>query len=479
MTDITLVNTNLMRPPIGPIGLDYLAEAISAAGYQPTVLDLSLEDDPEAAIRRHFKGNCPLAVGLTIRNTDDCYFPSGDFLLPQAAKVIGWLKEVTDAPLVAGGVGFSVMPAKVMEHLGLELGIRGDGEHSLPALLKVLEDGRDFAQVPNLLWRKGGKLVRNRCLYPSIRRMAASRRFVNNAAHFRLGGMGGIETKRGCNMGCFCCADPLAKGRRVRLRDARLVADEVEALLDQGVDHLHLCDSEFNLPHSHAVAVLTEWVRRGFGSRLAWYGYLSPVPFPEELASLMLASGCRGANFGVDHLDDAMLARLGRKHGRSDVEGMAAICRKVGLNFMIDLLLGSPGETEETARTAIEAARGLGASRIGIAPGMRIYPGTRAAAMLGRGIGKNPCVHGLGPEGLLKPVFYVSEDISPIVPTLQAIIGKDERFFLGLREETDANYNYNDNEALVRAIKGGMRGAYWDILRRLVEGRHRVCIAKS
>lgn len=468
---VCLVNANLMRPPIGPLGLDYLADALAETGWEPHVLDLALEADPEAAVRRTLAALEPLAVGLTIRNTDDCYFPSGDFLLPAVARVISWVRQSTGAPIVAGGVSFSTNPEAILNYLGLELGIRGDGEHALPPLLIELAGGRRFERVPNLLWRgPEGRLVRNRALFPSLRRRSYTRSHIDNAAHFRLGGMGAVETKRGCPMGCLYCADPLAKGRRLRPRDPKLVAAEVERLLNQGVTHLHLCDSEFNIPHAHAVAVLEEWVRRGLGGRLAWYGYLSPVPFSRELAGLCVRSGCAGLNFGIDHLDDAMLARYGRAHRRADVERTAAICREFGLNVMVDLLLGGPGETEATLSAAIEGARELGAARIGIAPGMRVYRGTRMAALVrAGGLKRNPALHGLRDRALLHPTFFVSPAAAPIVERCQRLIGRDERFFLGLREEAEANYNYNDNEVLEEAIRGGMRGAYWDILRRVAE----------
>jgi len=279
---VCLINANLMRPPIGPIGLDYLADALAAAGYAPEVLDLALAADPEAALRGYFAAGEPLAVGLTIRNTDDCYFPSGDFLLPEVRRLIGLLREVTSAPIVAGGVGFSTNPEAALEYLGLELGIRGDGEHALPRLLSELAGDRELERVPNLVWSRGERVIRNRAAYPSLKNTAHSRAFVDNITYFRLGGMGGIETKRGCPGRCAYCADPVAQGRRSRPRHPGLVADEVERL--------------------------------------------------------------------------------------------------------------------------------------------------------------------------------------------QQAIGRDERFFLGLREESEANYNYNDNEVLERAIAGGMRGAYWDILRRLAEG---------
>jgi len=46
-------------------------------------------------------------------------------------------------------------------------------------------------------------------------------------------------------------------------------------------------------------------------------------------------------------------------------------------------------------------------------------------------------------------------------------VAGDERFFVGSQEEAGENYNYNDNTPLVRAIREGYRGAFWDILRRV------------
>ena len=46
------------------------------------------------------------------------------------------------------------------------------------------------------------------------------------------------------------------------------------------------------------------------------------------------------------------------------------------------------------------------------------------------------------------------------------MIADDPRFFLPEESSENANYNYNANTALVRAIADGARGAYWDILRR-------------
>jgi len=75
---IILVNTNLMKPLIAPIGLDYVAEAVEAAGFEPVLVDLALEDNPDGAIESAFRGENSLLVGVTVRNIDDCYMASGE-----------------------------------------------------------------------------------------------------------------------------------------------------------------------------------------------------------------------------------------------------------------------------------------------------------------------------------------------------------------------------------------------------------------
>ncbi len=137
-----------------------------------------------------------------------------------------------------------------------------------------------------------------------------------------------------------------SKGRKLRCRAPQSVVSEMEALLAQGVDCLHLCDAEFNLPASHAEDVCREIMRRGLGEKIGWYAYASPVPFSSEMAALYRKAGCRGINFGVDSADDDILRALGRDYGADDLRRTAEACHEQGLVFMYDLLLGGPGRDQ-------------------------------------------------------------------------------------------------------------------------------------
>lgn len=473
---VLLVNPNQMKPAVAPIALDYLAQALTQHHFEVDVLDLCFSLDWAEDIDGYFADNSAAAVGISLRNSDDTSFASQEFFIPRFREIIDHIKLRTSAPLVLGGSAFSVMPEDILEHCGLDLGITADGEWSLPLLVSKLVSGEDYRSVPGLVYRGGEGFGCNAPSYINLDNSPGPKRTaVDNYRYFVEGAMGNIETKRGCNKGCIYCVDPLGKGRVFRLRSPERVVDEIEALLNMGIDYFHLCDSEFNLPLSHAEQVCLEITRRGLGDRVNWYAYCSPTPFAKEMAVLFQRAGCRGIDFGVDSGSDGMLPILGRDFRVEDLRHTAAICHQQGLVFMYDLLLGGPGETRETLRQTIEVMKEIAPSRVGAAIGVRIFPGTRLSNMV-REMGPlraNPNLLGntQGNERFFAPIFYLSAALGEdALQYLAGLIGGDERFlFMSPPEGGDRNYNYNENTLLVEAIRQGYRGAFWDILRRISE----------
>jgi radical SAM superfamily enzyme YgiQ (UPF0313 family) len=480
---LTLINTNRMVPPIAPVGLDYVAGAARRAGIDVEILDLCLADEPEAALSRHFRERSPELVAISFRNVDDCFWPGGALFVPELDATIKRIRQLCDAPIVVGGVGFSIFAARIVEHTGADFGIRGDGERSLVELLDQLRTGRRFEAVGGLIWRDDDTLRSNRPAWPNELSVPAARDAVDNATYFGRGGQIGLETKRGCSRQCIYCADPLAKGATERLRDPVEVADEVEALLAQEVDVLHLCDSEFNLPPSHARDVCEEFIRRRFEGRVRWYTYMSVVPFDAELAGAMRRAGCVGIDFTGDSACPSVLDTLRQAHQRENLAEVVRLCRANGMAVMLDLLLGGPGETPSTAEESIRFIQGIGPDCAGAALGVRIYPGTPMHSIVAAEgpLDAHPGIHRRyeGPTDLLRPTFYVSPALGERPARLvRDLIAGDPRFF----EPNDdcpspagpadpyADYNYNENRALVEAIAQGARGAYWDILRHLRAG---------
>jgi len=461
---VALINTNRIQPPIAPIGLEYVAEALGGAGHDVEILDLCWAEEPASAIAGFFKGPDFGLVGVTLRNTDDCAFTSRQSFLDAFAGMVHTIGAHTSALLVLGGVGFSVMPERVLARCEADAGIWGEGEFAMVALADRLARGEAWHDVPGLVWRGAHGWQRNPPSMPSLVDLPAmSRSRLDNRRYFREGGQAGFETKRGCPGKCIYCADPLAKGSVTRARPPGAVVDELANLLAQGIDHLHTCDSEFNLPERHAISICREIIRRGLGDRLRWYAYCAPAPFSRELAGLMREAGCVGVNFGADHGDAAMLRRLGRGYAPEDILAATQRCHEAGMAVMLDLLLGAPGETREGIARTIELVQRAAPERVGISLGVRVYPGTRLAEQVLGGDGAG-LVGGTDPA---EPLFFLEPDVAPYAfGWLDDLVGDDRRFLFFDPSKPKQNYNYNANQRLVEAIAEGYRGAYWDILRR-------------
>jgi radical SAM superfamily enzyme YgiQ (UPF0313 family) len=341
----------------------------------------------------------------------------------------------------------------------------GEGEFAFARL------ARGERQVPGVLWRTDHDWLGAPPQPGDLEHLPLMRReFVDNARYDREGGQLGFETKRGCAAHCVYCADPVAKGRSVRLRPPAAVADELACLAARGLVHLHTCDAEFNRPLAHALAVCEEIVRRGLGERLRWYAYCAPTPFPEELAVALRRAGCVGIDFGADSGDAEMLRRLGRDFEPVDIQRAVEQCHRQGLVCMTDMLLGGPGETEPSVRRTLDFIGAVSPDRIGLSVGVRVYPGTPLARYAS---GRPEALHGPGAAAgnYAAPVFYLDPALGEgIFALIGSVVGEDRRFFFSDPTAAERNYNYSGNEVLVNALRRGYRGAYWDILRRLQEG---------
>jgi len=462
-----------MWPPVAPIGLEYVASAIERRGYEPVVCDLTFADDWRTALSEAMNNHQPMAVGVTVRNIDDAYFASQDFVLKTTRDVVRHVRDSLSAPVVLGGIGFSCAPRSVLAFTGATYGIVGEGENAFPDLLDRLALGHPVDDVPGAVFYDGDAIVVNAPKPVSLADMPGpKRRYVDNIRYFIEGGQAGIETKRGCLGQCVYCVDPLAKGRCVRGRSPDSIADEIRDLYDQGIDVLHMCDSEFNTDVAHAHRVCDAMVRSGLADVVKWYTYASPNPFNYELARAMVLAGCVGVNFGVDHGDSYMLARLGRTYTPNDIRYAAQVCRKAGLTIMFDMLLGSPGETRESIVRAIDLMQEIKPDRVGLSCGVRVYPNTGLAEFVERQgpMSMNPNLHGVlkNNDDFLQPVFYVESCVGEgIHGYVASLIKGDDRFLHTDPSLVDGNYNYNNNSTLAQAIANGARGAYWDILRKV------------
>lgn len=91
----------------------------------------------------------------------------------------------------------------------------------------------------------------------------------------------------------------------------------------------------------------------------------NPEDWTPERAAGLVEAGFTRVSFGAQSFDDAVLAALGRRHRPGDIDAAVATSRTEGfVSISLDLIFGTPGESQISWAATIERAVDLGVDHI-------------------------------------------------------------------------------------------------------------------
>ena len=385
---VALVHANpwqAMRP-VPPYGLHRLRTALVARGAHVDILDPYLSWPAEAApaaLGAALAALAPDLIGFSLRVLDTLMpveSTDGDDASSDSTPLLEGIRAVVEAaraaapgvPLVLGGAAFPTAPHELLELLGVDLGILGNGEAALVDLAARLRDGADLDGVAGLVRAGIRTPVRPATAVLDI----PTWRDPLFAPVFYMP----VRTRSGCGMFCSYCTSANMGGAAATY-PLGVILDELGELAAKAremgiVVCVHFADEEFNLPtEEHAVAVLSGMVERGYTDALRWAAYLNPRPFSHAFAALTKAtSGV--PEFTVDSAVNSVLAANRKPFRRKHIDELIQVLAAHELPAKIYLMFGLPGESWETAAATIAWAKTLTAPlEVSYAVGARILPG--------------------------------------------------------------------------------------------------------
>lgn len=347
-------NRERLPDPVIPLGL-LSVMASCPVGHEGRILDLCFERQPFDATRRFIGELRPDLVAVSLRNVSNNDYSGTAHNVGYYRELLATIRGATDAPVVLGGGGFTVMPEALLAELGADLGIAGEGERAFAALVDALaRGGRHLERVPGLYRRDGDHVCAPaaRAPFVDLATMAIPDRRQVDRRHYRTCGTDSVQTKRGCPLTCRYCTYPMIEGLTSRLRPPALVGDELEHIRTMApeVRHLFVVDAVFNLPEEHARAVCDVMMERDIA--LPWTCYVNPLGFGPALAEHMARAGCAGMEVGSDSGSDEVLLRLRKGFDTGAIRHASWVAKAAGLKDCHTFLLGSPNETiDEVKRT--------------------------------------------------------------------------------------------------------------------------------
>ncbi len=389
--NILLINSNRLKHPwpVIPFGLCVVAAALEDAGHDVVFLDLCFSKNTDREIRLALSKFKPELVGVGIRNIDNASGYNTIFFIEQIkVEVINPLKSAFEGPIVIGGAAIGISGAEILHFFDLSLAIQGDGERSIVELSARLEKNLPLSGLGGLILRQNGMIVEENPPWPVTDMNALPSvkfaRYLDVRRYRKYNSPLQIQTKRGCALRCVYCTYNRLEGSVYRFKDPMRVANEVETLVyETGIRHIEFTDSTFNIPLEHAKAVLQAIADKGLNLRCRALG-LNPSAVDEALVKLMKRVGFQDVDLGVESGCNQTLRSLGKNFNKEDVLKAGKLLHQENIPTSWFLLLGAPGETEDTLHETLETIANAASpwDLVVIGIGIRVYKGAPLAKKL-------------------------------------------------------------------------------------------------
>lgn len=422
---VLLISANQCDTPyaVFPLGLAAVSAALRENGYETRWVDCLAD----AAIEPVIESFRPDFVGISLRNIDDVAFRRRETYYGSLFVLCDRIRQRTAAKIIVGGSGFSIFPERLLERSGADYGIQGEGEASLLALLEVLEHQRDYRQIPGLVFRDGDRVIANPQRPDRLdRSVAAADRPAGLVDHYLQHSlMLNVQTQRGCAHECCYCTYPLIEGKRHRRRPAEHVAEEMAQLADRGARYVFIVDSVFNSSPAHVFETCAAIQRRRLPLR--WGCFLRPQGLTADQMNAMAEAGLAHIEFGSDSFSDRVLEAYRKKLRFEDIRHSAELARVARIEQCHFLILGGPGETDETIEETLANGRRLDGAVFLPVIGMRVYPGT---ALYRQALAEGAI---RGDTDLLEPFHYLAPGLSAesLTRRLEAHLATDPNWIVG------------------------------------------------
>jgi B12-binding domain/radical SAM domain protein len=277
------------------------------------------------------------------------------FATAQADEVYREVRKASSAGLdaffIAGGPHPSARPAEVLEHF--DYVVIGEGEETLPELLRAIRAGEDPLSVPGIAYKRDGAFT-----------FTGKRAPVDLDMYppFEPPIFSPIEISRGCPWGCAFCQTPSLFGRKMRHRSVPVILRYAQFYSDLRFTSPNALayGSDGRTPRLDKLELLLRSLSK-LGKRIFLGTFPSEVrpEFVSERALELILDFCYNRVLGIGGQSGSkrVLEAVGRGHGVEEIETACDLCLEYGVTPNLDLIFGLPIELEDDQIETMELAQ--------------------------------------------------------------------------------------------------------------------------
>lgn len=369
-TDIARL-ANLMPP----LGLCSIAAYLDQQGCRTAIIDCFAHLDSDARIMAYIDEHRPDWIGLTCT--------TNGFL--DAVRIVRMVKGARpEIKAVLGGVHVSAMKEKILQQYPeVDCAVVGEGELPLAQLLQ----GAPLASIEGLVFRtdsgvhftglQGRGVELDDLPLPAYEKLrgypeAYQLPIFNYPTHPNASCL----SSRGCPYSCSYC-DRSVFRRSFKYNSADYVYRHMQHLRQRwGVRHLNFYDDQFTFHRGRVVELCRRLIEEPLN--MTFNCAVRAEHVDPELLALMKKAGCWMISLGIETGDPDLLAQ---HRQNADLNLLAKVIHDIhraGIRVKGLLMLGLPGETEESVRRSMRYVFSLPIDDFNLAkftpfPGSPIY----------------------------------------------------------------------------------------------------------
>lgn len=374
--------------PCPGTGLSYLYSCLKEHNYDCIIYDFLFDswEYIESVIREE---NADV-IGITCL-TEGRY---------NAFKLLSLIRRIKKKTIVIfGGHHSTYMYEQLLEHFDIDYIVLGEGERKLLNLIRAIEGIIPLESVGGIAYKINGKVIKNSLKegyfievldslpfpfskdhmeiftkYPSLQQIRPQQ--VKNIPREMCenGRIVSIVTSRGCPFNCQFCSSTLFWGIKWRFRSPKNIVDEIEFYYKKfGFRYFNFADDAFTILPKRSIEICKEIIKRDL--KIYFDCTTRADRISDDLVKWLKKAGCLFTAIGVESGSRKILKTINKKLTPESVIKAFSILKKNNLLAYPLLMVGNPGETDETINKTIILMKIIKPSQMAISKTM-IFPGT-------------------------------------------------------------------------------------------------------
>ncbi|MDT8423974.1 MAG: radical SAM protein [Desulfuromonadales bacterium] len=336
-----------------PLGLASIAAYLEREHFSADIIDCYAHPDSDAKISTYLQAQRPAWIGFSC--TTSSFLDA--VRLAMLAKSI--LPEIRS---VFGGAHVSALKGQLLnDYPAVDIAVIGEGEETLRELMAKGFD--QAATVAGLVWRNaaGGAesngyrseaLELDSLPFPAYEKLAGyPEAYTLPLFNYPKAPSTSCISSRGCPYACTYC-DRSVFQRTFRHNSAAYLFRHVKYLHERfGIRHINFYDDQFTFKRQRVEEFCQLMIDNPLGMTFNCAVRAEHIDF--ELLKLMKAAGCWMVSLGIESGDEELLARHRQNANLDMLADKIRLIKKAGIRTKGLLMMGLPGETEESIRRSM------------------------------------------------------------------------------------------------------------------------------